>query len=337
MKRNEMLKMLDETYEVLNQASSEVALEQALNFLASAPKEPDSFLLMAEIAQENGQGEQALAWINKGLSFHPHHVGLLTKKASLLMDDFEDVDEAYGILSHLIASFQKITVETATQQIGLTLVLDIFLLFIDCLRLQGRYQQAYDYALTAYKVAAHDENALLALATAEFELGYFSESLDRVDQVLNQHDLVDFLRLKACILCAQGDFAQADEAFCDSSKMSQSRYHRPVRLAQDSFVQAFEQSIMALPREIRELIETCAVEISEIIPIERIRMSKGSLSPQACIIIDAAPNMDGKKINIISLFQKNIENLAIRKEEIKDVIASALLHELGKTLVVIST
>lgn len=327
-----MLKLLDETYEVLNHANGEVALEQALNFLASAPKEPDSFLLMAEIAQENSQSEQALAWINKGLSFHPHHVGLLTKKASLLMDDFEDVDEAFAILSHLIDSFQEITPQNALKQIGHTLVLDVFLLFIDCLRLKGHYQQAYDASLIAHDLAPNDENAVLALATAEFELGHYDESLKRVDHMLQKHDLADLLRLKAYVLCAQGDFLQADEAFLDSSKMIQSRYHRPVRLTQEAFVQAFEQSIMAMPREIRELIETCAVEICDIVPLERIQMSKGSLSPQACITIDAVTNNDGKKVNVISLFQKNIENLAMRKEEIKDIIASALLHELGKTL-----
>src|SRR5262249_5769212 len=79
LKRNEMRVLLDQAYATLDHAKCEAAAERALLVLASAPKEPESYLLMAEVAEENQRPEQALMWIDQGLAHHPQHIGLLVK------------------------------------------------------------------------------------------------------------------------------------------------------------------------------------------------------------------------------------------------------------------
>jgi predicted Zn-dependent protease with MMP-like domain len=87
---------------------------------------------------------------------------------------------------------------------------------------------------------------------------------------------------------------------------------------------------MGMPKEIRDFLQTTAVEIKDVIPIDAIKKSQGHLAPTTCVTIESVHSGHEGKAQIINLFQKNIENLASKKQEIRDLIASALLHELGK-------
>ncbi len=75
-----------------------------------------------------------------------------------------------------------------------------------------------------------------------------------------------------------------------------------------------------------------AVEILEIIPLQLVKESHGTLSPAACITIEKKSDKINGQVNVIAIIKKNIENLATKKEEVRDLIASALLHELGKLI-----
>lgn len=332
MKPSEMRALLNQAYDTLDHAPG-AAAERALAVLTHAPKEPESYLLMAEVAQENQRSEQALMWIERGLMRHPHHAGLLIKKASILIDDFEDLDEAYELLTKLHTSLKDFSHANLKQEYGSSLLGDLYLLLTDVMRLKCRYTDALGYAMLAQEFVPLDDNALLAVATAHFELGDYTRALLLIEPVETRKEPADFYRLKALILCAEGQFSESDAAFYDSHRLNKAAYHRPHRLSQEHFLGAFDQAIMALPREIRTLIETCAVEVSDILSVDRVQNSNGTLSPQACITIDDIKVGPERGLRVINLFQKNIENLALKKEDIKDIIASALLHELGTIVI----
>ena len=131
---------------------------------------------MSEVVGENQHFDQALLWVDRGLMEHPLHQGLLLKKASILIDGYEDIDEAFGILSKLKLSFSGRTQNELKKDLGQNLLLDIYLLLVDCYRLKSAYQEAHIYAQLSREIAPFDENALLALATAEFQLGRYREA-----------------------------------------------------------------------------------------------------------------------------------------------------------------
>lgn len=330
MKRNEIRALADEAYTILDDSNCEAAVERALQVLASAPKDAESYLLMSEVAEENARFDHALIWINRGLIHHPHHAGLLLKKAALLIDGFEDIDEAFIILSQIKKSFGDKSIAVLKKDLGAGLLLDIYLLLTDCYRLKLNYNEAFAHACVAKEIAPFDENALLALATANFELGNYEAALTMIEPIEKRNEVSDFYWLKAQITCAQGQFAHADKLFAEAFKADKTRYHRPVRLDELSFLAAFDQALMALPKEIRELVQTAAVEIADVIPLDMVKKNGGFLSPQTCISIESVKDINGNRAKVIYIYQKNIENLASKKEEIKDLIASALLHELGK-------
>lgn len=330
MKRNEIRALADEAYTILDDSQCEGAVERALQVLENAPEDAESYLLLSEVAEENNRFDHALIWLNRGLLHHPHHEGLLLKKASILIDGFEDIDEAFTILSDIKQRFGNKPLAVLKKEFGALLPLDVYLLLTDCYRLKADYREAFAHALIARELAPFDEGALLALATAHFELGDYEKAQRLIEPIERRVELADFYWLKAQIKCAEGNFSDADAAFLSAFKRNKSRYHRPVRLSQTCFMTAFDQALMALPREIRELVHKTPVEINDVVPLALVKASHGSLSPQACIAIETVKDVSGHKAQLIALFQKNIENLAIKKEEIKDLIASALLHELGK-------
>lgn len=331
MKRSEIRALADEAYAVLDDSSCEAAVERALQVLAHAPNDPESFLLMSEIAEESERLDQALVWLDRGLIDHPHHEGLLLKKAAILIDGFEDIDEGFAILSGMRERFGDKSMAELKRDIGANLLLDIYLLLTDCYRLKNDYRQALAHALLTKEIAPFDENALLSLATAHFELGEYKEAKQMIEPIDERNEPSDYYWLKAQILCAEGQFAEADGAFLKAYKLDKIRYHRPIRLSPTCFITAFDQALLGLPREIRDFVQANAIEIHEVIPVDLIKESQGKMSPMACITIEKVRDNDAERSrNLVSIFQKNIENLAARKEEIKDLIASALLHELGK-------
>lgn len=330
MKKHEIRALADETYSALNDPQSEAVVEHALRVLMNAPNDPESFLLMSEVAEENDLFDHALMWIDSGLEKNPTHEGLLFKKASLLIDGFEDIEEAFSILKNIKINFENKSLTTLKSEIGSQLLLDIHLLLTDCYRLKGDLNEAMSHATISYEIAPSDENAILAFATAHFELGDYEKAEALLEPIDQRSEASDFHWLKGQVLCAKGQYKDADQSFSEAFKLDKSRHHRPIRLAPAGFQNAFEQALMALPREIRELIQNTQVHINEVVPQELVIASKGALSPLACITIETIEESAGAKAKVIALFQKNIENLATKKEEVKDLIASALLHELEK-------
>ncbi len=329
MKRSEVRALADEAYAILDDADAEadVAITRAMEVLKNAPTEAESFLLLSEVFEEKGRFDQALIWADQGLSNHPAHEALLLKKASLLLDGFDDLDEAFLLLKSIRDSFGTKSLTLLKEQFDEELLADVFLLLTDCYRLKGDFNQAYSHAEIALELCPKDEAAILAMATAHFELGNYAQALDNL-KVEHAREPSDYFWLLGQIHCAMGSFEEADQAFIEANKIDRTRYHRPIRVTQSVFFNCFEQATLALPKEIRDFLLKSAIEVKDVIPLEIIQASKGTLSPLACIFL----NKKSERDFVIYLFQKNLENLAHKKSEIRDLIASALLHELGKVV-----
>lgn len=328
MKRLDVRALRDEAYHILDESDGDVAVLKAMETLEKSPKDAEAYLLLAEAAEEKNRFDKALVWIDQGLIHHATNEALLLKKASLLLDGFEEVDEAFDILHNLKIAIDKIAPERIKEIFDAELVLDVYLLLTDCYRLKNCFKDAFIHAQKALLLCPDDESALLAMATAHFELGDYNEALSMIEPIEKHKDPSDFYWLKGQILCAMGSFAAGDEAFSLANKIDKSRYHRPIRLSQSCFFGSFEQATLALPKEIRDFMDGLSLEIQSIVPLSVVKNSEGSLSPQACILVK---NGD-KKVASVILYQRNIENLAQKKSEVRDLIASALLHELGKAV-----
>lgn len=327
LKRNSLRALVDHAYEDLKEADYERAAHHAEELYSRAPDDVEPFLLQAEISQDQGRFSESLAFVDEGLKIHPRHAGLNLKKATLLIDYFEEIDEAFAILQKLADRFaQKTPAELKTEH-SLDLVLDIYLLLIDCYRLKSDYLSAFEVASRAKRIAPSEEAAILAMATAHFEVGEYLKSMALIEPVEGRQEIADFYWLLAHIYCAQGRFEESDQAFLSASKIDKSRYHRPVRLDAKEFQICYGQALATLPREIREYVQNSRVQIEDIVPVELVKEPTHQTAPQACIV--SAPDGALGSNRLITVFQKNVENMALNKSEIKDIISSAMIHELS--------
>lgn len=324
MKKSEVSALVDEVYASLDDTDTDMAVMQAMRVLAHAPHDAESFLLLAEVFEEKGDEEQALSWVEQGLKHEPHHEALLLKKASLLLDSFDDLDAAFAILESIKQSFGESPVEELKQRYDASLLLDVYLLLTDCYRLKTDYVNAMFYAELALKLDVNQEAARLAVATAHFELGHFDQALSLLE-VKKTNDQSDYYWVLGQVHCAKGNFIEADHCFQEANRLDKASYHRPIRVSESVFFGCFEQAVLALPKEIRDFLHASAVRVMPIVPEAMLAKSAQHLSPSACMWVQKID-----KNYTIYLFQKNIENMAHKKSEIRDVVASAMLHELGK-------
>lgn len=325
MKKSEIRALTSEIYAVLHD-DQEACVERALQILSNAPEDPESFLLIAEVFEESERYDHALTWIDHGLSHHADHAGLLLKKASILLDGFEDIDEAFRVLSLINDQFGEAPMAVLKESFGTLLVTEVFLLLSDCYRLKEQFIPAFTFANKAHQISNNNEQTLLAVATAYFELGEYQKAHSLIEPIETKSDLADFYWQQALILCAEGKFSEADLAFAKACKANKNRYHRPVRLDKEEFHAAYEQALLALPREIRSFVNQITLVIADILPRSDVLASKGTVSPMNCISV----KHDDKNATVVTLYQKNIENVARKRNEVRDIIASALLHDLGK-------
>lgn len=282
---------------------------------------PAFFLKEAEINEQKADLEQAMAYLDQGLSLYPQNEAMLLKKAFILMDDFEDIDEAFRILLSVEKSFGDQSIEQLKKRLDEELLLELYLLLTDCFRLKENYREAFSHALMAQKISPKAPAAILAVATAHFELGSYEKAKDML-RSFQEDPTAECFWLLGQILCAEGLFSEADEMF--SCAAEDSAYHEPVRIGADEFVDHFNGALLSLPEEIALAVNKHAVQILDIVPHDEVLNSAGKLSPRTSIRLEA-----GK---LIYLYQKNIENLIDRDSELSETIASVLLHGLMPTL-----
>jgi tetratricopeptide (TPR) repeat protein len=313
-----------EAYALLKQERSEEALEKALELFVLAPQNAESYLLAAEIAEAAGACEDAFSFVNQGLHQKPEDLGLLLKKASILLDDFEELEEAFTVLKHMEALVDK----SKTQELNKELCHDMALLLCDCYRLQNDFKNAFYYAKKAHDYLPKSENARLTYANAQFELGNYEEALNLLGDVGSYDNKSDYYWLKAQIQCASADFAGSEELFQKAHKSDKSRYHSPVRISQNEFLEAVTAAYHSFPKEIQEKLATYSFEIAEIVPRSYIENSAAKLSPLALTLLIQAEESD---VPSLIFFQKNFENMASSPSDIKKIAASAILHEVQQS------
>lgn len=314
-------KLIAHGFDELTKNRAQNALLDADRGLLQEPQNVDLILLKSQIALSENDADGALFWIERGLLLEPSHPGLCLQKASLLFDHYEDFFAAKEILVKVQNELENLPKGELLQNGAVNLLMDVYLLLIDCLRIERKFSDALLLAVKAKILVPEEPATLLALATAHFEVGEYKKSLSLLSKETDEED-ADFFWIKALVYSALGDFATSEEQFNRAHKLDKNRYHRPIRLDKEEFSLSYNQALLSLPKDIRDYVNGLPIKIVEIIPTTLVKTST-DISPTACVAKDPAAN-------IIIIAQKNVENIAINKSEIKDIIASSLIHELSE-------
>src|ERR1700758_5531456 len=101
----------------------------------------DFYIDHSFIDEEVKRPLEALWWIDQGLALHPDSKALRLRKASILMDSFDDVEEAFSLLLTVEKSLGHQSIEQIKSS-DPDLLLELYLLLTDCFRLKSNFREA---------------------------------------------------------------------------------------------------------------------------------------------------------------------------------------------------
>lgn len=346
--------ILDDAYAALYDGEVEEARKLLDEARQRDSKDRDVLLLEADVFEAEGAGEEAVAAVEEALKQYPSDLALTFRYATLLLDVYDDVPGARPLLEEVVARLEKGEHPGAPPQQGkgaanddeeedealLELRLEAWLTLSDCRAADHDPMGALDAAEQAVALASDDASARLARAAALFDLCRLDEAEKGVAQALDRDPrLADAYWLRGRILTVKGDDKGANKALERAVALDEERFSPPLRIAEDDFVTIMEESLEELPEQVRDYLKNVAIAVEDVPPLERLLLSDPPLSPGSLGLYEGTPpslasgeNPWDHLPNQITLFRKNIELSAKDEDDLRDLIASTLLHEVGHYL-----
>jgi predicted Zn-dependent protease with MMP-like domain len=176
------------------------------------------------------------------------------------------------------------------------------------------------------------------LAIALFRQCRFAEAGVECDRVLSVPQAPpDAWQLHGLLLEREGLFERADQRFEQAAEADPERFRLPVRLSKREFDQQVRLAARRLPRQFRKHLERVPVIVQDLPAEELLRGGEDDLDPELLGLFDGTPLPETAAVaelrpNYIYLFQRNLERIALDREDLIEQISITLYHELGHYL-----
>ncbi|MFZ9886643.1 MAG: metallopeptidase family protein [Myxococcota bacterium] len=350
---------LDEVLDLAYEALYEGEVEEARRLLDKArqldSQDRDVLLLEADVFEAEGAGEEAIAAVEEALRRYKGDLPLTFRHATLLMDVYEDVAGARPLLEDVVARLEagELSADRSSDKRAandneeeeqadpaMELLFEALLALSDCRSADHDPVGCLAAAERAVALAPEDATARLVRAAAQFDLCQLEEAEKGVAQALDRDPrLADAYWLRGRILTVRGDEKGATKACERAATLDGERFRAPLRVSEDEFVRLMERSLEELPAKVRTYLRNVAIAVEDIPPLERLRLAEPPLSPGSLGLYEGTPPSlapgDDPWAHLpsqITLFRKNIELAARDEEDLQDLVATTLLHEVGHYL-----
>lgn len=349
--------LLDEAYEALYEErldAARQALDKARRLDAAKGKGTPSAevrLFEIELLDAEGKAEEAVSAAEEALEELPRSMLLKLRLATLLLDVYDDVIGARPHLEELLERLDKGEQTDATlpgaapdsdeaKQARDDFFLEVLLTLSDARAADHDPKGALAAAERAAKAAPADPMARVALGAAQFDTCQLDEAEKSVAQAIDRDPrCADAYWLRGRIATAKGDDAGADKAFNRAIQLDGDRFQRPFRIAEEGFAKLMEESLEELPAQVKRYLKNVAVTVEDVPDLPRLQHNDPPLSPGSLGLYEGtppslAPGDDpwSHFPSRITLFRKNIEISSTNEDELKDLVSSTLLHEVGHYL-----
>lgn len=342
---SDLADLLDEAYEALYDGQLDAArqaLDKARRHDADKGKgqSAEVRLFEVELLDAEGKHEEAVSAAEEALGELPKSMLLKLRLATLLLDVYDDVQGARPHLEDLLSRLDKGEQSDAQADAQDDFLLEVLLTISDARAADHDPKGALAAAERAAKAAPDDPMARVALGATLFDNCRLSDAEKSVAQAIDRDPrCADAYWLRGRILTAKCDDAGADKAFARAVQLDGDRFQTPFRLAEDAFAKLMEESYEELPEQVRSYLKNVAVAVEDVPDLERLMSSDPPLSPGSLGLYEGtppslAPGNDpwSHFPSGITLFRKNIEISSTNEDDLRDLVSSTLLHEVGHYL-----
>jgi predicted Zn-dependent protease with MMP-like domain len=281
---------------------------------------------------------------------------LRLKLSTLLLDVYDDVIGARPHLEDILARLDKgeepdvaapaepdasaADAADAKAEARDDFLVEVLLTLSDARAADHDPKGALEAAERAAKVASDDPMARVAVGAALFDVCRIEDAEKSVAQAIDRDPrCADAFWLRGRILTFKQDDAGADKAFARAIQLDSERFQKPFRLDEDGFAKLMEESLEELPQQVKAYLKNVAVSVEDVPDLERLAHNDPPLSPGSLGLYEGtppslAPGDDpwSHFPSRITLFRKNIEISSTSEDELKDLVSSTLLHEVGHYL-----
>lgn len=335
---------LDEAYESLYEGEIEAARRKLDDARRIDPKDRDVRLLEVDILEAEEAGEEAVTACEEILGDRKDDLVVMFRLATLLLDIYDDTPEARPHLEQLakrMGKGEKPKIEGDDDGAAARdFHVEVLLTLSDVRAADHDPDGALQAADEAVALDKDDAMARLARASALFDLCRIDEAEKVLGQAIDRDGrLADAYWLRGRMLTVKGEQAEADKAFQRAVSLDPERFRPPYRVSEEAFVAVMEKSLEELPEPVRKYLTNVSVAVEEIPTMERLTASQPALSPGLLGLYEGTPPSLARGDDPwshfpsrITLFKRNIEASAGDEEELKDLIGSTLLHEVGHYL-----
>jgi predicted Zn-dependent protease with MMP-like domain len=345
----DLLTVLDEAYEALYDERLDLARQALERARRIDPKAADVRLFEIELLDAEGQSEEAVTAAEEALEQLPKSMLLKLKLATLLLDVYDDVQGARPLLENLLARLDKgekpdvgavAHDADAKAEAAEDFLLEVLLTLSDARAADHDPKGALELAERAARIAHDDPMARVALGAALFDMCRIDDAEKAAAQAIDRDPrCADAYWLRGRVLTAKGDHAGADKAFARAVQLDESRFQPPFRIDEDAFAKLMEESLEELPEQVKSYLKNVAIVVEDLPDMERLTANDPPLSPGSLGLYEGTPPSlvpgDSPWAHFprhITLFRKNIEISAADADELRDLVSSTLLHEVGHYL-----
>jgi len=342
-----LLDLIDDAYSCLSDDDLEGARARHAEACRVAPDQRDVLLLEVDLLEAEENGEEAVAACEEIRDRFRGDAVVDFRYAALLLDVYDDVEDARTVLEGVL---KKIDTGSEPTFAGLdaeelkearaAFRVEVLLTLSDVRAATLDPHGAHAAATEAAELDRDDPMARLTLASADFDLGNLEEAERSVARAIDlDPQLADAYWLRGRILTLRGDDNGATRAFARASQMDPERFTNPVRMDEDTFAALMEASLEELPEKVRNYLQNVAIAVEDTPPLDRLKQSDPPLSPGLLGLYEGTPpslasgdDPWAHHPRHITLFRKNLEISARDEDELRDLIATTLLHEIGHYL-----
>jgi len=323
------------------QALEDGNLEAARAAVAACAKDDDesvrleALMLEAACEREDGNDDAAVAALEKAAKADPEWCTPELWMAELLYDDSNGLNKALPHAKRAVDLAEEEDEYLAALNIKAAIELSL-----------GRPLEARKTltGLPAPDAALGDADRAVDLAEVLIEVGEAAEAQQRLEVVVAaEPDHANAWYVLGVAAEVAGDEARQRSAWVkarelDAEEADHAHHHHDPddhdhdHLTEDTLIEIAEQTLADLPEEIRSLLVNVPVVVAELPATADVATG---LDPRVLGIFNGTPHAENGStggtpaLTEIVLFRANIERVAHDEDELRDEVATTLLHEAG--------
>lgn len=256
-------------------------------------------------------------------------IGVAIREIEALIDDerFEDA----------LAAIDRATASGAGNE------LDLAYLAGDAWLAMGRAREAEERFRAVLAIDPDCPASRCWLALALFLQWRFDEADVAVAAALELREVpADAHVVRGALLEREGRFDDAERCFEEAHARSPEKHPLPVRMSRAEFDREVDRAASRLPRQFRKALDRVSVVLEDLPADELVDIGdRDELAPDMLGLFDGIPlsetsalggGGDDWRPNRIYLFQRNLERVALDRDDLREQIRITLWHELGHYL-----